>query len=1051
MNRELLHFKSAEYILLKGRTVLLTVLGVVVSYAPLKAYDNVAKASVVTSVAEKGLMISGKLKRATVTGTVTDENGVGLPGVTVVVKGTTQGTATDINGSFTLPEVEDGAVLVFSFIGYETQEVPVNGRSSVDVTLAPDVKALEEVVVVGYGTQRKSDITGSVAVVEPEEMKKYATNDVSQLLQGRASGVNVTSDGQPGAAPNVRIRGITTFGDNTPLYVVDGVPVATGVRDFNPNDIESIQVLKDASAGAIYGSRAANGVIIITTKRGKKNTPLQVNYSGYYGIDKVWQRIPVTNRVQYQMLNNESQLNGGAAIAPANDPNSPLFIDDIDTDWQEEAFKTGTRQNHTINFSGGGENTSYNVSLDYFGNDGVLKGNGPTYDRYTVRANTNGQKGIFSFGESMFYTHSHENSLTYNTTALTGGRPPLVIDMLLAIPTMGVYDPNREGGFAGTTNGVEEAIVLNVVGANSLLENWVDVDRTFANAWGQLDLINKNGHSLKYKLNLSYDRTLTRDYSFQPEFDLGYFFRQSTARLDDNTRIYSMGLVENTLNYEKTFDKHSLAVLIGQMYQVNSYNIRYGHAEGFSKPYYPVLANGRSQTVGSYDTENTIASFLGRVNYSYDDRYLITATMRRDGSSRFAPTNRFGYFPSVALGWKLSNEKFLNLPDAISDLKLRGSYGSLGNQNIGDYLYTPYLNSNILYNFGGQVVAGGLQTNLVSQDIKWETRTTANIGLDAALLNGMFDFTAEYYSSKSTDILVGVPIPSSTGSVNTAPIVNSGSLRNSGFEFTATYHKTEGEFTFDISANGTTVKNKVLALGGNNEPIYGTGSRTEVGREIGEHYGYVTEGIFQSEDEIANHAFQSAATSPGDLIFKDLNEDGVINAEDRTYLGSAIPDFTYGLNFSAAYKNFDLTIFGSGATGYLINSRQYRSLMHTSDYMNYHEDALDRWTPTNTNTDVPRLVAGDPNDNGRDSDREGWLQSGNYLRINTVSLGYNLPTGLIKHINNVRVYATAQNLYTFQAYKGYNPDFTSGVFNPGYDNGSYPRPRTFMLGVQVGF
>lgn len=987
-----------------------------------------------------------------VKGIVKDELGEPIPGVSVQVKGISTGTSTDEKGVFSLSLTDLNALLVFTSIGYETIEMPLDGRTSFDVVLKADNRALEEVVVVGYGAQRKADITGSVSVVDVGESKKFSTNDMSQLLQGRSAGVSVTSDGHPGAAPNVRIRGLSTFGDAQPLYVIDGVPVGTSPRDFNPNDIESMQVLKDASAGAIYGSRAANGVIIITTKQGHLNTPLRIEYNGYYGVDNVWQRIPVLDRERYQMIMNEVRSNAGQSLIPGNDPNSSLFIDNVDTDWQKEGIKTGSRQNHNLNFSGGGNNTTYNMSFDYFGNNGTFVGNGPTYDRYSARVNSTAKKGIFKVGQSFYYTHSKENTLTYRPDVLTGNRPPLVIDLVEAVPTQQVYDPNNEGGFGGTEAEIHNVISLNAIGVNSMMKNYIDVDRIFANAYGELELINRNGHNLSYKLNLSWDRTTTRDYSFQPAFRLGYFFQQAISRLDDGGRILSTGLVENTLTYKKEFGKHDINLLVGQMYQEGGIVERNGHSESFPQPYFPVLDNGSNKTASGNEFRNAISSYLGRLNYGYDDRYLLTATLRRDGSSRFAPQNRYGYFPSVALAWRLSNEDFLKLPEHIfSDVKLRASYGTLGNQNIDDYLYAAYINNNILYNFNGQPVIGGIQTNLVSSDIKWETKATTNIGIDASLLNGKFDLSAEYYNSKTTDLLVGVPIPASTGSINTSPLVNAGSLRNSGLEVTATYHKSQGEFTFDISANITTVKNKVLALGGSNEPIYGTGSRTEVGGEIGQHFGWAYDGIFQSQEEVDQHAFQSAGTAPGDIRFKDLNGDGVINADDRTYLGSAIPSLNYGLNFSASYKQFDFTVFTSGSSGFLINSRMYRDLMLSTDYINRHEDILNRWTPENTDTNIPRLIANDPNINSRDSDREGWLQDGSFLRINTLALGYTFKESFIKGINRARLYITAQNLYTFQSYKSFNPDFTSGVFNPGFDFGSFPKPRTLMLGVQVGF
>ncbi|MBW3544314.1 MAG: TonB-dependent receptor [Bacteroidetes bacterium] len=1015
-----------------------------------------------------GGLLPAALAQQQVTGKVTDAlTAEALPGAAIVIKGTSTGTVTDVDGNFKLEVPGPDALLVVSYIGYLQEEVRAGSGTMLNITLSPDLEQLDEVVVVGYGSQKKSDITGSVAIVDSKEMQKYATSDVSQLLQGRASGVQVTADGQPGANPNIRIRGVGTFGDSQPLYVVDGVPVGTSIRDFNPNDIESVQVLKDASAGAIYGSRAANGVVIITTKQGKKGTPLTVEYSGYYGIDEVWQRMPVLGRQNYQVMANEVRMNGGRPLIPGNDPGSEFFISDVDTDWQDESLKNGSRQNHSLNFSGGGEYTTYNLSLDYFNNEGILKGNGPDYRRYSARLNSTAEKGIFKVGTSLYYTNSHENSLTFRGDVLTGGRPPLINDITMGIPTLPVYDENNEGGYAGTSSTIHQVIILNVPGINHLFENWVDVDRIFTNVYGEMKLLDTDGHSLKFKTNLGWDKTMTRDFSFVPEFEMGYFFGSGISRLDDNSRQFTVGLIENTLNYNKAFGKHTLDLLVGQTFQKNDFVERTGHSEALPKPYYKVLANGSNQTASGIEINSALSSYLGRINYDFNSRYLLTATVRRDGSSRFAPANRYGTFPSLALGWRISEEEFFPQTNAITELKLRGSYGQLGNQNIGDYLYQARINRNMPYHFGGtdggyNVVTGGLQTSLVSQDIKWETSTMSNFGFDARLFDGRFDFTAEYYIKETTDILVGVPIPASTGSINQAPVVNAGSLRNKGIDLELVYHKLMGDFTFDVAANMSTVKNEVLALGGNNEPIYGVGTKTEVGGEIGRHFGYEYVGLFQNQEQISGHAQQDGA-APGDMMFKDQitvdtdgdgipdAADGVINADDRVYLGSGIPSVNYGLNFSARYKNFDFTMFASGAAGYQINSRLYRTLMHTTDYINWHEDILDRWTPGNTDTDVPRVVIDDPNGNGRDSNRPGWLQDGKHLRINTISLGYNLPGGIIKALQTARIYATCQNLYTFQAYKGYNPYFTSGVFNPGFDNGSYPRPRTYMLGVQVSF
>jgi len=999
------------------------------------------------------------IAQGTVSGTVTDKKGSPLAGVSVMVKGTGTGTNTAANGSFSIVASQKD-VLLFTSVGFASREVAVNAIGSSPLVLDESAAGnLDEVVVIGYGTQRKKDLTGAVGNVNVAETKKYSTSDMSQLLQGRVTGVAVNSDGQPGSVPSVRIRGFSTFGGAEPFYVVDGIPGAT-IRDLSPNDVETMTVLKDASAAAIYGAAAANGVVIITTRQGKKNSQMKVNYNGYYGWDKVWQMQDVTNREEYQLLNNESRTNAGKPLFPANDPNNPGFINNVNTDWQKEGLKTGNRQNHNVSMSGGGASNTYNVSLDYFQNKGTYVGNGPDYTRYTARINTTAEKGIFKFGQTFNYTHSRENTLTFRDDILLGGIPPLIGSLVIAIPTMSVYDPAGLNGFGGSNSEFNGANSLNGIGVNSVLENWVDVDRVLANVYGEVQLLkNLKGHNMKFRTSLSYDKTNTRDYSWQPAFNFGNFFSRATATLNDNTRVYTNAAVENTLDYDKSFGKHAVQLLVGQSYRYGSAVLREARAEGFTQPYYPVITNGATSASKGTEFENIITSYFGRLNYSYADKYLLSASLRKDGSSRFAPVNRFGYFPAVSAGWKISSEEFWNVSKAtITSLKLRASYGTLGNNNIADYQYLGVINTGVVYNFGGIRNIGGIQTIVNSPDIKWESKEITNVGFDASFLNGRLDLSAEYYNSKSKDILVGVLIPASTGFINLDPVVNAASIQNTGVELTLTFRgKAKRNFKYEVSANVSSVNNKVLALGGNNEPLIGAGARTVVGREIGEHYGFVYDGIFQNQAEITAHATQfGAVLAPGDIRYKDISgpegkPDGIVDeAFDRTYLGSGIPKLHYGFNFTASYKNIDFSIFASGSGNFMINSRMYRDLHHSAGAINYSKDMLNRWTPTNTNTDIPRLNDDDVN-NFKDSNRPGWLQSGTYLRINTVSVGYTIPASLIKGLSTSRIYATVQNLYSFQGYKGYNPDFTSGVLNPGFDFGSYPKPRTVMVGVQLTF
>lgn len=1002
------------------------------------------------------LMLSSQfvLAQGVLKGVVRDKEGKPLAGATVTVKGTKTSTATNADGTYTI-QAKAGDDLTITSVGYEA--VNVKAGAATTIVMALKVDSMEDVVVVAYGTQRKKDLTGAISSVNINETRKYSASNMSQLLQGRAAGVAVSSDGEPGASPSVRIRGFSTFGGSQPFYVVDGVPGAN-VRDFSPNDVESMTVLKDASAAAMYGAAAANGVIIITTKQGRKNQEMKVSYNGYYGVDEVWQIQSVTNRVQYQTLNNESRRNANKPLFPANDPSGASFIKTIDTDWQKEGLKTGSRQNHNINLSGGGLNNTYSISLDYFDNKGTYEGNGPDYKRYTARVNTTAEKGIFKIGQSFNYTHSHENSLTFRDDILLGGIPPLIGSLVSAIPTMALKDPANLNGFGGSNSEFHGANSLNGIGVNSVLKNYVDVDRIFANVYGELKLLKYQGHNLKFKTSLSYDKTMVRDYLWQPAYYFGNFFSNNTARLNDNSRIYTNASVENTLNYDKKFGKHALEALLGQGFRSGSALLRESKSEGFTTPYFPVISNGQVTSSKGSLFESGLSSYFGRLNYAFDDKYLVSASLRRDGSSRFAPANKYGYFPAASVGWRVDKEGFWNLPaEIVSALKVRASYGKLGNQEIGDYLFQGTINPGVVYTFNGVRYTGAIQTLVSSPDIRWESKAISNIGFDGTFLDGHLDFSAEYYDAKSTDILVGINIPATVGFENLDPTVNAASLRNTGFEFGATYRKTKGEFTFTASANLSTVKNKVLSLGGNNEPKYGVGARTVVGGEVGAHYGFVYEGIFQNQAEINAHATQfGAVLAPGDVKYKDISgpqgkPDGVVNeAYDRVTLGSGIPKFNYGFNFTAGYKNFDFSVFASGSAKFLINSRMYRDLHHTAGALNYSTDMLNRWTPSNMNTDIPRLNDDDAN-NFKDSNRPGWLQDGTYLRINTVSVGYTFQKDLVKGLSNPRVYATVQNLYSFQKYQGYNPDFTSGVLNPGFDFGSYPKPRTVMMGVQVTF
>lgn len=989
----------------------------------------------------------------TVTGTVTDVAiGTPIPGANVVVKGTTNGTVTDFDGNYAIT-ASSSDILVFSYVGFASQEIQVGGNSTINVGLQEDANELDEVVVVGYGTQRKEDLTGSVSLVDTEEITKQANSDVTQMLQGHVAGVSISSGGQPGASPSVRIRGVATFGgaNAEPLYVVDGFPLQGGIRDINPNDIESVQVLKDASAGAIYGNRAANGVIIITTKGGRKNQKMSVELNSYYGVQSVSQRIPVLDRAGYQMINAELLTNAGEPIVPGNNPNSPLFIDDIDTDWQDEGYKDGYIQNHSFNISGGNETSNYYVSLDYLDNEGTLVGSGPDYKRYSFRVNSETQLGKFTFGENMYLVYSDEQPL-FDTRSISipGGRPSLVNDLLQAAPTIPVLDPNREGGYGGADSQIHQSITLNVPGLNSLIQNETQVNRILANFYAVYEVVD----GLELKTNLQYDNTSIQNQRFVPQYDLGYFFPNPTASLRVANNNSNTFLIENTINWNKEFGKHNVTVLGGQTYQRNNFRGVAVTGIGFEKPYLLNLGNASSATATDNEQNSTLFSLLGRINYSFDDRYLITANIRNDQSSKFREDLRSEIFPSVSLAWKVHND--FNLGEAVTALKIRGGIGEVGNQEIGNYLFQSVVNRSIPYFFAnGDRAIGSSVTVQIDPEITWETRVTRSVGVDATLWNGGLDFTAEYYSNTSKDVLTNIPVPLTVASLNgNSFFTNAGSIKNSGFEFSAVVRKQFGDFRLEVAPNFYTVKNEILKIADGVDEIISPGARNVAGRSIGEHYGWVYDGIFQSQDEVDNAAFQAPGTAAGDIRFSDLNGDNVINDDDRTFLGEGLPTYYYGINITANYKNFDFTIFGQGSGGNLINSNIYRGLMPTTGYTNWHEDILNHWTPTNTNTDVPRVIFLDPNNNGRDSNRPGWLQDGDYFRINTISLGYSLPTNIIEKISltKARFYFTLQNVALFSKYKGYNPDFEADSFlSPGFDYGTYPRPLTTLFGAQFKF
>lgn len=1028
-----------------------------------------------------------------VSGQVVDEQGEPLLGATIRVKNSSIGTTTDLDGNFQL-EVPGNAVLLISYVGYKEREVAVRSRSVLGaVQLQSDDFMLDQVVVVGYGTQKKSDLTGSVAVVDTEALKQVSHSNISSMLEGKVAGVQVTSDGQPGADPTVRIRGVGSFGDTSPLYVIDGVPMGTSIRDFSSNDIETIQVLKDASAAAIYGSRAANGVVIITTKRGQKDQPLKVDYNGYFGVDNISKGVyDVMNADQYSQhiglscLNSNTPLPGGYSLDSAT--GKYHFQDDTDTDWFDEVFKTGIRQNHNVNLSGGGAHNTYNIGLDYFNQRGTLEGAGPNYERFTARVNNTMDTKFVKFQTSVVYSHSDQDNMSLSNASeyvqgLYGDVTNVLRGTLLMQPTIKAYDSSTwvlddkvgaasDYNYDGYGYGVYYDDIHGDISAsnplliNNLLQRNTRVDRFVGTGSVDVDLLKMFGvdsknHKLNYKINLSYSKTHCKDFTWIPSWIQSnrVYLAKSNERLEKASRDYSDALIENVLTYDGTIGKHHINIVAGQTYEEENTDLLTGWGLNYTEPYFLQLQNGSDTYSSSYEYKHAILSYIGRVNYNYDDRYLFSATVRRDASSRLSSGIRWGTFPSVSVGWRFDKESFFPFnPDVVNMFKVRGSYGELGNENIGEYMYQATMSrNNMTYSFNNSPVTGSAISTFVDNNLSWEKKKTYNVGVDLAFFNNRLEFTAEWYKNSSTDLLYDVPVPEQAGVSNTTVTMNAASMENSGFEFSATYRNREHPFKYEISANLSTLKNRVTSLGFGTDYYYLTGDYiTYVGQEIGQFYGYVYEGIARTQEDLDNHATQEGA-NVGDCLYKDINNDGKVDTDDRVVLGSGLPKMNFGLNARFEYKGFDLSIATYGALNYHVSDDIYNSLNSCYGWSNKDVAMLDanRFSEDGTTylSDVPRTyITNSASLAWNDLFSSRKIQNAAYWKIANVELGYNFPDKWFgKYISNVRLYVSAQNLYTFTGYHGYNVDYAGGTFTPGYNFCSYPTARTFMCGVHFTF
>jgi TonB-linked SusC/RagA family outer membrane protein len=984
-----------------------------------------------------------------VRGVVRDVKNEPLPGVSVIIEGTTTGTVTDIDGNYAI-EVPEGGVLLFSFIGFERQRVRIDNQTNLDIILKEDARSLQEVVVIGYGTVKRSDLTGSIAQVREEDIKATPIVAIDRALQGRAAGVSVTQNSaRPGGGTTIRIRGTgSVTAGNEPLYVIDGYPIGD-LNTINPMDVESIEILKDASATAIYGSRGSNGVIIVTTKRGKEGQSA-VNFESYYGVQNVRRKIPLLNGQEYAEFINEARVNGGGVPyfdgssadrpLPANVPN--------DTDWQDEVFQAAPIQNYQLSITGGNERTKYAISGNLFNQEGLIINS--FFKRYSVRTNLDHTiSSKFKVGLSLQGAFTNERIARTET----GGQQQagVTVAALNFAPVFPKF--NENGTFyrnLGTLNGQQVDNPLAIANdifnrafstrilANSYIEYTISENFSFRSTWGANILNNKNNFYATRQTNLGF--ASNGDASVSAGLNVNW-------------------LNENTLNFAKTYtEKHNFSALVGFTQQAFTHEFFTANASNFSNDFalYNNLGSGATlRSPSSGVVEWGLISYLGRINYGYDSRYLLTFTARVDGSSRFGPNRKYGFFPSGAFAWRVINEDFMKTQTIFSDLKFRSSYGISGNQEIGNYAFLSSIMP-VQTVLGGNLQVGGAQNRVGNLDLGWERNAQLNFGLDFGILNNRIQFTTDYYRKVTSDLLITVNIPQSSGF--SSSLQNIGKVENQGFEFGVNALALDKKnlqwyADFNISFN----ENKILNLddsrrefiGGNFNNVVGY-NITRVGDPLGAFYGRVVDGIFRSQEEVNNSAQPNAR--PGDFRFRDLNGDGVINDADREIIGNPNPKLFGGLNNTLIFKNFELNVFIQWSYGNDIMNYQKFETHNLNGQNNQSRDVLNRWTPTNTNTDIPRANS----QGGQRILSTFHIEDGSYLRFKNISLGYNLPSTFTNKlsVSAAKVYVAGQNLITLTNYTGYDPEvnfFGSGSVDQGLDFGAYPASRTILIGLNVKF
>jgi TonB-linked SusC/RagA family outer membrane protein len=988
----------------------------------------------------------------TIRGVVTDIQGEPLVGVNIEEVSTDNGVITDLDGQYRLSVVPNAKVR-FSYLGYKPVEVSVDSRSVYNITMVEDVSVLDEVVVVAYGTQRKKEITGAISVVDTKVIEKLLVPGIGQALQGLATGVHVTTSGRPGSDADILIRGIGSFNNSSPLYVIDGMILEGSQRQFNMNDVESVQVLKDASATALYGARGANGVILITTKQGSEGQ-MQIRFNGTFGISQIGKRYEMMNSLEFLRINRIA-YNNADKVWPGEPAQGQLLTN---TDWQDAFYKTGITKDYNLSVSGGNPNGNYMLSFDWYNEDGVVVG--PFHDRMTIRSNTEAKKGIFTIGENLMIGRSETKTLQ--------GSP--FIDLIRMPPIIPVYtnDEHTEYGFGSTAY---QTYGTNPIGLQETHDNRQYNFRLIGNAYLQIEPV--KGLQVKSSIGIEYFNWYDNNKTTYKQ--LRYLTsNQYIDELYEGNGDMQSWQWENTVFYKNSIGDHHFDVLGGytaQMQQrrgnsISGYNML---AEGFwvldqASSDVPFSAGGNRSAIA-------MTSLIGRANYNYADRYLVQLGIRRDASSLFGKNNRSGYFPAVSLGWRINEESFIESASWLNDLKLRLSYGKSGNQQaISPYKFATYIASGDrvgIYGLPSNIYPGQIQTGLANPDLRWETRETYNMGLDFSLLDQHIYGSFEYFDARLSDLLIQKAMPWVRGT-DINPWMNYGKINNKGMELTIGYRETKSNFKYNVSLNLSHTTNKVLAL--NDDNFYFSGlsdaSNTIPGRSMGEFYVLRTDGIFQNWDEVYTHSVTklNEATgqeetiliqpnaAPGDIRYKDLDHDGVISEDDREFVGSPFPDFEGGLTFSCEYKNFDFNLFFYGVYGNWVYNNSKFWLERMDETANLPKK-LQPWTGEGTSNSVPRPLMA-PNDNTLGyTDR--WIERGDYLRLKNIQLGYTLPSTLLnrtKVIEKLRVYAGAQNLFTFTGYSGLDPEISGGgLFSKGYDDGHFPPVQTFTFGLQIGF